>query len=225
MRYNIFNLIHKGLRASLYTTALQLQQTDFAREDEAEEAISKVMEIVMLFDLHASKEDKFVLPAISEYEPSVVATFEAEHATDKQLGEQLNNCLSKVKRAISSTDKTIAGRKLTEAFTEFMTFNLQHMAKEESLLNKILWQYYADDEIRGISVQIVQSTPPYLQDFYSTWMLRGINNTEATRWMKTLRIAMPEIVFQTIYTKAKQELSPVRFRKLAASLKEETVFA
>jgi len=52
-RYNSFNIIHKGLRAALYQTALQLQQTDFIEEDQAEEALGKVKEIVMLFEGHA----------------------------------------------------------------------------------------------------------------------------------------------------------------------------
>jgi hemerythrin-like domain-containing protein len=71
-RYNIFKLIHKGLRASLYQTALQLQQTDFLSEEETEAAINSVNEIVMLFEGHADKEDNYILPAIEDYEPGIV---------------------------------------------------------------------------------------------------------------------------------------------------------
>src|SRR5829696_7070887 len=126
-RYNSFNLIHKGLRAALYQTALQLQQTDFTVEEETEESLNKVKEIVMLFEGHAHKEDTYILPVISQYEPSVVAAFEEEHAEDMKLGEQLNNCIGQVERASGLLEKLIAGRQLTEAFVSFTVFNLQHM--------------------------------------------------------------------------------------------------
>jgi chromosome condensin MukBEF ATPase and DNA-binding subunit MukB len=87
-RYNSFNIIHKGLRAALYQTALQLQQTDFTEDQQAEEALNKVREIVMLFEGHAHKEDNFVLPMINEYEPSVVASFNSEHEEDDKLGKE-----------------------------------------------------------------------------------------------------------------------------------------
>src|SRR5215207_5391830 len=77
-RVNIFNQIHKGLRAALYDAAISLQQTDFTIEAEAEEVFSKVKEVVMLFDEHAHRADKFILSAISQFEPSVVDAFEQE---------------------------------------------------------------------------------------------------------------------------------------------------
>jgi hypothetical protein len=64
-RYNGFNLIHKGLRALLYHTGLQLQQTDFTVEDETEAAVNRVKEAIMLFEGHAHKEDNLILPAIA----------------------------------------------------------------------------------------------------------------------------------------------------------------
>src|SRR5215204_2122973 len=129
-RYNIFNLIHKGLRASLYQTSLQLQQTDFTNAEEAEAAVNKVKEIVMLFEAHAHKEDHFILPAITSFEPSVVATFEQEHVADARLGAQLEACISSVETAGSLLEKLVAGRELIESFVAFTVFNLQHMAKE-----------------------------------------------------------------------------------------------
>ena len=109
-RYNSFNLIHKGLRASLYQTALQLQQTDFTDEAATEDAISKVREIVMLFEGHAQKEDRFIFPAIEEYEPSVVASFEAEHVLDEKLGQELHRCINKLFLTSEFLEKIARGR-------------------------------------------------------------------------------------------------------------------
>jgi hypothetical protein len=219
-RYNSFNIIHKGLRAALYQTALQLQQTDFTEDDQAEEALNKVKEIVMLFEGHAHKEDNFVLPMISEYEPSVVAAFNSEHEEDEKLGKELNSAVEKVAGSTTVFEKIVSGRELTESFVRFMVFNLNHMAKEEDIINKILWRYYSDDEIKAVVGKISKADPPWIHEFYVTWMIRGINNLEAVNWMKAIEKGVPPVVFQSLVQKAEQELPAKRFQKITLSLCE-----
>lgn len=217
-RYNSFNVIHKGLRAALYQTALQLQQTDFTEDDQAEQVVNKVKEIVLLFEGHAHKEDHYVLPAINEYEPSVVAAFESEHVEDEKLGKELNAAVEKLVNSASPLEKIVCGRELTESFVRFMVFNLTHMAKEEDIINKILWRYYSDDEIKQLTGKITDSIAPWMLDLYSTWMLRGISNNEAVNWMNAIRRGMPEVVYKTLVQKAEQELPKKRFEKISQSL-------
>ncbi|MCW3073039.1 MAG: hypothetical protein JWP69_108 [Flaviaesturariibacter sp.] len=224
-RFNIFNQIHKGLRALLFDTALCLQQTDFTNEVEAEEALNKVRETVLLFDEHAHKEDKYILPAISDFEPSVMDCFEKEHEKDIMLSNQLTASVETFFLLTSPTERVMAGQKLSIAFMEFTIFNLQHMAKEEDLINTILWRYYSDENLVSIQHQIVLSTTPWLMDFYSKWMLRGINNAEATCWLQSVQQTAPEVVFQTLYSKAQTELSPGRFQKVSDGLLEGVLTA
>jgi hypothetical protein len=220
-RYNSFNIIHKGLRAALYQTALQLQQADFTEEEQTEEALNKVREIVMLFEGHAHKEDNFVLPMINEYEPSVVASFNSEHEEDEKLGKELNSAVEKVICGSTVLEKIVAGRELTESFIRFMVFNLNHMAKEEDIINKILWRYYSDDEIKAAVGKISQVDPPWIQEFYVKWMIRGINDLEAANWMKAVEKSVPPTVFKSLIQKAEQELPAERFQKIFKSLSQE----
>lgn len=220
-RYNSFNIIHKGLRAALFDTALRLQTTDFTLEDAAEEAVNRVKTIVMLFQGHAQKEDDYILPMISEYEPSVAAGFNGEHEEDEKLGLELEHAAERVLNASSATESRTSGRELTEAFIRFLVFNLTHMAKEENIINKILWRYYSDDQIKEITGRIGQSEPAWKQDIYATWMLRGINNAEAVSWMKAIEKGAPPVVFQTLLQKAEQELPEKRFRQVKLLLTEE----
>lgn len=221
MRYDIFHIIHKGLRASLYHTAIQLQQTDFTSTAESEDAMNRVKEIVMLFDGHAHKEDQFILPAIASYEPSVVVAFEDEHAEDIRLGQELNNCIENLENSQSLLEKIISGKELTKAFVGFMVFNLEHMAKEEDVLNKLLWRYYSDDEIKQIGANISKSVEPWIQDFYTTWILRGLNQNETIKWIRAIKNGMPAVAYQTLLQKAEKELSPQRFRILNFELRKE----
>ncbi len=224
-RYNIFQLIHKGLRASLYQTAVLLQQTDFTEEMETAEVLSRVKEIIMLFEAHAHKEDHFILPAIMPFEPSVAAAFEAEHQEDEELGRQLAEAISKVEKAHTHLEQLMAGRMLVFHFEAFLVFNLQHMAKEEDIINKILWRYFQDEEIKMLSARITESVEPWMQDFYAKWMLRGINNNEAITWFRAIEAGMPPIVFQALLQKAGQELPEHRLEKIRKSMDSKLMVA
>jgi hypothetical protein len=225
MRFNIFNQIHKGLRALLYDTALTLQQTYFNDPDEAEIALQKVTTVVNLFDAHAAHEDHFVLPAIQHYEPSLVDAFEQEHVEDHALSQKLRDLLTVYNYAIKPEVKIETGLLINRAFVEFMIFNLEHMAKEETVLNKVLWRYYSDDELRAINQRIVSAVPQKEMIEVSSWMMRGLCNNEITGWLKAVEKTAPEPVFSHLFATAEKELPNHRFRRLVESLSGGTMVA
>ena len=222
---NAFNQIHKGLRASLYDCAIALQQANFLSATETEVVSDKLKEVLMLFEEHASKEDHYILPAIAAFEPSVVDSFEQEHDQDHQLAENLKAALEALQRLTTAEERIEAGYSLNNSFVAFMVFNLQHMAKEEKILNELLWRYYSDEEIIAIQQRIVRETSPWHNDFFSKWMLRGINNHEAINWLKAVERTAPPVVFQTLHQKAEQELPEERFRQIEKAIQEEPVLA
>ncbi|HEY1031309.1 MAG TPA: hypothetical protein VGD89_06020, partial [Flavipsychrobacter sp.] len=77
-RYNVFNQIHKALRALLYDTAVCIQKTDFS-SDAASAAIEKIALVVNLFDEHAYHEDTYLLPLVTAHNAALVAEFENDH--------------------------------------------------------------------------------------------------------------------------------------------------
>jgi hypothetical protein len=224
-RYNSFKQIHKGLRVLLFDTAHSLQQTDFTNEQEAGSALNKVREAVMLFDEHARKEDQYILPAIAQYEPSVTDAFEQEHKKDVELSNNLTALAETFFLLDSDAEKQNAGEALNEAFIAFVSFNLEHMAKEEHVLNKLLWRHYTDDHIKQMQQQIVRDTKPWIADFYFKWMLRGISVPEAITWLKTVRATAPGVVFDTLIQKASAEFSHKKFQQLQQGLAETLVIA
>lgn len=223
-RLNIFLLIHKGLRALLYDTALKLQHTDFSNEKEAEAALEALGETIVLFEEHARKEDSIILPAITEFEPSIVDCFESEHALDSALGKQLVVSIESFRTISDSNEKMQVGYQLNTAFVEFMVFNLEHMAKEENIINPILWRYYTDEEIGQIQKKIVNTTEPWFMHLFTKWMLNGINTAEAYKWMNTVSKTAPQ-VYEMICEYAQKQLSPGRYRSLMNSLSQSVLAA
>src|SRR6186713_143079 len=224
MRINIFNQIHKGLRALLYESSLLLQQTDFLDDQEMQTAVTRVTMVADLFDDHAHHEDKFILPAIQEHEPSIVDAFEREHAMNIKLTRALKNCLQALQMA-SPVVRPEMANVLYKTFVQFMVFNLEHMSKEETILNKILWRYYSDGEILAIQKNILASLTPWSATNGRRWMMRGLNNSEIVGWLKSVEESAPEAAFQKLFAIAERELPERRFRHVLESLTERVMLA
>ena len=225
MRYNAFHQIHKGLRALLYETGIQLQHADFWNAEETDAVIERITEVVRLFEEHADKEDAFVFPAIEKYDPAIADAFEREHVKDHLLGHQLSDAIAACKAAPVITEKAQAGFAIHRAYEKFMAFNLEHMAKEEEILNRILWRHYTDEELLDITRQIIAHVPADSMQRYNKWMMRGLNNAEISRWLKTVEKTAPEPVFQELFSVAEKELSQKRFRLVLEGMTQGVMLA
>jgi hypothetical protein len=225
MRYNIFNQIHKALRALLYDTANTLQQTDFTNEQEAAEALKKVQQVIAVFDKHAHHEDNDVLPAIEKFDSGITAYFAQEHHEDIALGQKISGLMDACNQAGSSAKKMEAGLALHHAFIEFMVFNLNHMAKEERILNPILWKHYDDTQIVAINTSVVAKISQADLEFTSFWMIKSLNNQEIISWLKQVRAHDTEPAFNGLYALAGMILPAGRWQLIQQSLKEAAVVA
>ena len=76
------------------------------------------------------------------------------------------------------------GSAIRLAFSEFLVFNIQHMAKEERLLNNFLWQHYTDGQLESVTQQIITHVPPEIALKNNTWMMRGIEQQRNQRVVK-----------------------------------------
>ena len=225
MRYNIFNQIHKALRALLYDTALGIQQTDFVDAAEAEQTLSKLQQLIALFDKHAYHEDNYVLPAIQQFEPSLKEAFEQEHVQDHALGQRLTRLMNAYEHAVSTAERTEVGLAIHAAYVDFMVFNLNHMAKEENLINAALWKHYTDAQIQNLNNIIVSNIPQEEAAFSSVWMIKSLNNQEIIGWLKQVRSNAPEPAFRALFNIASSELSAQRWGIIQEVLMEGVLVA
>lgn len=209
----------------LYETATALQQAVFSNAAEAAGIIEKIETVVTAFEQHAHTEDHFVFAAIAAYEPATVAVFEQEHEEDHALGLQLQNWLTQFGCAESPIAKQSIGEELVKSFIQFMVFNLKHMAKEEDIINKLLWRYYTDAELKQITKEITSRIPPHLMMMYSRWMIKGMSNTEITCWLKEIKNSAPEPVWGALLALTEQELPANRWSLVGEALTEGAMVA
>lgn len=217
-RFNIFNQIHKGLRAMLYELALQIQQTDFSDVEEAEVLVKEVEQVVSFFTAHAEHEDRFILPAVARHNARIIEAFAHEHMEDGFLAGLLLESVQAWQAAADAAARVKAGSDLFYHFTEFTAFNLVHMNKEERFLNEVLWQYYTDAEIVEIERQILASVPPDILAVESRWMIKGMSNPEIIGWLRGVKQAAPEALFFSLLNLAEEELPESRWKAVNAAL-------
>ena len=162
------------------------------------------------FEQHAHHEDTFILPAIVYYNPWLANEFEKEHGEDNRLAQQLKHLINIFRATTTEEEKLTAGSAISKAFTDFLIFNLQHMAKEELVLNQALWQHYTDAEIMELNQTIIANIPAEEKVVTAQWMMRGINNVEAINWLKMTKRNAPEPEFWKVYSLTKTELPMYR---------------
>ncbi len=224
-RYNIFYQVHKGLRALLYETAILLQQTDFSNDEETGTIAGRISEVVELFDKHAHSEDNNILNAIESLEPSAASLFAEEHVKDHELSNRLTAIINMFDAAGSGEEKEELGSALRVAYTEFVAFNLQHMAKEENQLSQLLWKHFTDEELHAITIQIISRIPVEQLNAFNVWMMRGLSNNEISHWLKQIKNTAPDEVFNGMMQLAEEELPYSRYRTVTESLTEGAMLA
>lgn len=217
-RLNVFNQIHKGLRALLYDVALQIQQTDFTAKEGTQELVKEIEQVVHLFDEHAENEDSYILPMIGKYNPQLIESFENEHEEDHRLSQQLLTDINTWWNAANDWEKQKAGTEIFYHFNEFVAFNLYHMNREEKLLNEVLWTNYTDGEILAVEHEIVANIPPATLAVESRWMMKGMNNPEIIGWLKGVKQGAPEPVFQELLQLAEETLPAGRWEAVSEAL-------
>ncbi|HAO46744.1 MAG TPA: hemerythrin domain-containing protein [Ferruginibacter sp.] len=224
-RYNIFYQIHKGLRAMLYESAILVQQTDFSNEEETAGIAGRLGQVVQLFDKHAHSEDTNILDKIESLEPSVATLFAEEHVKDHILSNRLTALINMLQSAGSAAEKEELGSAIRVAFTEFVVFNLEHMAKEERELNKLLWDHFTDEDLHAVTMQIISGISPDLLQSYNYWMMRGLSNNEISSWLIQVKNTAPDGVFNGLMQLAEAELPYERFALITESLTEGAMLA
>ena len=87
-------------------------------------------------------------------------------------------------------------------------------------MHPLLWRYYSDEELHGITQKIIASIPPQEASYFSKWMVRGLNNAEILGWLKGVKNSAPQPVFQSLLGIAEEELHPHRWNLVQESLTE-----
>ena len=225
LRFNPFGQVHKGLRALLYDTALQLQQTNFTNADETAAVVERVQLVNTLFEHHAHVEDSQIFPMIEGYAPELVDEFESQHQKDHQLCEALERNLHLFNETNTPDQNQWAGNQLQQSFNAFLAFNVEHMKQEETVINACLWRYYSDEELLKKVQEISSSIPPEQNRHFIYWMLKGLATHEIISWYNAVKVSAPPPVFHFFCELAEAALPEQKWNTVKDALQEGALLA
>ena len=186
-RYNIFKRTHKGLRSMLFDAGARIQQTDFSKSKQAIAAMEAIKQTTRSFLYHLSKEDNIVYHSVVLHAPYIVAMIEQTNIKDEALARSITSMVDQYKELNTKKEMIAFGQQLQAAFFEFTAAVLQHMSKEETVVNELLWSNYTDRELIGMEVEMMKQATSSDCNWYTGKILKELSNREILVWVDSIK--------------------------------------
>jgi hypothetical protein len=212
IRFNLFKSVHKGLRALLADTLLQLQQTDFLIADQATVAVERIKLVLLLMHRHTKWEEDFIFPKLGTESQSMISFFTNQHYHTDALTLNMDILICGFVEAKTNTEKEAVANNLLNAFVEFLAYNFNHMNMEEQLINPLLCNNNNDNELRALQLQHLNASTSRSEQVFLQWMLIHNTNRELASWMNSMNQKSTQ--FNLVYDLAQKVLAPERLESI-----------
>ena len=182
-RYNIFKRTHKGLRSMLFDAGAKIQQAYFTKSKQAGTAMEVIKQTTRSFLYHLSKEDRVLYHSVILYAPYIVAMIEQTNIKDEKLALSIDKIIEQYENVNTKDEMVSFGLQLQAAFFEFTAAVLQHMNKEETVINELLWSNYTDSQLVALEVEMLKQSTPDACTWYTGNILKELSNPEIIIWI------------------------------------------
>ena len=210
IRFNLFKSVHKGLRALLADTLMQLQQTDFLIETQANVAFERIKLVLLLMHRHTEWEDDIVFQKLGANALSMTGYFTNQHYHTDALTLNMDILICGFEEAKTLTEKEVISNSLLDSFVEFTAYNFNHMTMEEQLINPLLWHTFNDQELQAIQMQHLNPSTSKSEQTFLQWMLIHNTNRELASWLNSMNHKTTATQFNRVYNLAQEVLTPER---------------
>jgi hypothetical protein len=210
IRFNLFKSVHKGLRALLADTLMQLQQTDFLIEAQANVAFERIKLVLLLMHRHTKWEDDILFQKLGANALSMTSYFTNQHYHTDALTLNMDILICGFEEAKANSEKEAVANNLLNAFVEFVAYNFNHMTMEEQLINPLLWSTHSDNELQVLQLQHLSNSSSKSEQVFLQWILIHNTNRELADWMKGIKQKSTSTQFNQVYDLAQKVLAPER---------------
>lgn len=192
-RYNIYTLIHKGLRASMCQHLVDLGRIDDNDTDAVIAQLEATENLLHFCTGHLQHENEFIHAVIHELHTTPLKTAE-DHLEHEREIQSLFNHIAQIKQ-LPAQERTAALQNLYAEFSLFVAENFTHMRIEETHNTECLWEYFSDAEIHTIEQRIVSSLTPEENLRALLMILPNIRHGERIQLLSGFRQAVPTDAF------------------------------
>ena len=211
-RHDIYAFIHKGLRAFMAHTLVRVGRLDAQDPAEVAEVGEELSALLAICRSHLAHENEVVHPAMQARAPGSATQIGIEHEGHLVAIDQLAQLLEQV------PGQPAAAQALYRAFSQFVAENFEHMHREETAHNAVLWATHTDDEIRALEHRIVSALPPEEAQLSFRWMLPHMTPAERAGMLAGMQQAAPAEVFDNVLSLIRPLLGGRDWRKLSLAL-------
>jgi hypothetical protein len=216
---DVYTDMHKGQRgrfSEIMMKAGTMDYDDIASIDNLYHDLIALKEHVFL---HASLEEKFIHPLLSERVPGGARKLEEDHHTMHQQFEDVAGQLDRTRA--NSIESEMRGRLVLEfyrAWNRFTSFYFMHINEEEENAQPMLWKICTAKELDEAHKAMIASQNPEELKYDLQIMLKAVNIHERPEIFYAARFGMPSQVYRDLLKVAEQVLSSADWETLKTEI-------
>ena len=216
-RYNIYVLIHKGLRAWMCDVLAAVGRMDPYDVQDVTAGLGKVRALLAGCESHLLHENEYLHPAIEARCPGGASSAALDHEHHLRALATLASAVRAVEIADGSA-RAIAVLRLYRELAVFIAENFEHMHREETENHAALVAHYSEAEVFALEEAIVGSLTPEEKMTTMRWMAPSAAPHERAMLLSGMRLNAPRPAFEAVVGLVKPFLSEREWDKLAAAL-------
>ena len=192
-RYNIYGVVHKGLRRGHTQFMNALGKADFDKDQS--KLIAELKDFIEIMKAHLFHEETFVHPAIQERNKTIIPRINDDHDSHRRRFAAVEKRI----KAVEDGGKAFAGQALYLEYTRLVAEDLEHMIEEETTVNEVLWDNFTDAELLAIEGKVVASLTPKMNADVGILMIPAATTPERIELLKGMKAAVPPFVYAGIF--------------------------
>ena len=216
-RFDLYALIHKGVRASLADSLGALGRLDVFDPADVARMGAQVRELLRLLRSHMHHETQYLHPALEVRRRGASRRSATDHVAHEGAIEEIEALLLATERADTATRAQHA-HLLYQRFSLLFAEQLEHMHHEETENNPLLWQAYSDEELVQIHDALVQAIPADDVALAMRWMVPAVTPAERAQMLGAIQEKTPARIFAATLESLRPYLAPLDWVKLTAAL-------
>lgn len=216
-RYDMYRAIHKALRAYLGETLGAVGRMDCDDDQEVAATLAELRQLLQICSAHVEHENQFVHRAMERRRPGSAAGIADEHIEHAHAIDDLRAAIALVELG-RGAERRVLAQILYRQFALFVAENFEHMQREETDNNAVLWSAYTDDELVAIENELKASIAPAEMMIIARWMLANNDHAFRVGMLSDVRAHAPREVFEGLLAVAQTNLSARDWNKLADAL-------
>ncbi len=216
-RFSIYRPIHKAIRHILFSTSRKLGLADFSDDRVTQETLANLDQTIDFLREHRSHEDVHVHTALESKVPGITANFVEDHEEDDRLTKEIEELGARIRNA-SGVQRVELGVEVHERFNAYLGIYLGHLYREETELQRALWDNFTDEELIGIDSAIAGEIPPERMGAWLAEMCASYNPDEISLILNIVKTQAPPEVFQGVTQLAEGIMQPAMWEKVKARI-------